>query len=379
MKLRVLFVVMCAALLVVPAAFAETTASMSIAGDVETNTTLEWQNVEIKGDDDLTSFVVNNSGRTKIKFSGMLEGDTGWFAAAKGDALISTTGTTGVDDAWVQFGSSGSWSVLVGRYEAWSTFSKGEDVYIASAPAQPARYEGNYWRGRFGGDAGNIALQFGDSLEIGFILGGAAGDSPVIVTETDPDTGNVVTRVVTLPFGLDAYAIRPVYKFSGESFAMTIGGEYGTFLPQDNKIVTDDYAGDNNYKEDRYGASIDLQGMFGASTIGLSGAYGKITGKTIDDRDAAETDQTAIFGWWKMAVGEANTVGLGFGWAGVDVENVGNDTKLEGYAVFIQQLPVEGLKIKYAASYAGATLDPEGGDSFDISGFVARIRLNYDF
>jgi hypothetical protein len=119
--------------------------------------------------------------------------------------------------------------------------------------------------------------------------------------------------------------------------------------------------------------------MFGASTIGISGAYVKITGKTIDDRDAAETDQTAIFGWWKMAVGEANTVGLGFGWAGVDVENVGNDTKLEGYVVFIQQLPVEGLKIKYAASYAGATLDPDAGDSFDNAGYGARIRLNYDF
>jgi hypothetical protein len=259
MKLRALFVVMCAVLLVVPAALAETTASMSISGDVETNTTAEGQNIEVKGGDDLTSLSWNNSGRTHIQFDGMLEGDTGWFAAAKGDAMIATTGSTGVDDAWVKFGSTGSWSVLVGRYEAWGAFSKGEDVYIASAPAQPARYQGDYWRGRFGGDAGNIALQVGDSLEIGVILGGAAGDSPVIVTETDPDTGNVVTRVVTLPFGLDAYAIRPVYKFSGESFSMAIAGEYGAFMPQDNKIITDDYAGDNNFQENRYGGAIDLK------------------------------------------------------------------------------------------------------------------------
>jgi hypothetical protein len=378
MKLRALLVVMCAALLVVPAAFAETTASMSISGDVETNTTVEGQNIEVKGGDDLTSLVWTNSGRTHIQFDGMLEGDTGWFAAAKGDAMIATTGSTGVDDAWVKFGAIDSWDVLVGRYEAWGAFSKGEDVYIASAPAQPARYQGDYWRGRFGGDAGNIALHFG-GLELGFILGGAAGDSPVIVTETDPDTGNVVTRVVVLPFGLDAYAFRPVYKFSGGSFSMAIAGEYGAFMPQDNKIVTDDYVGDNNFQENRYGGAIDLQGMFGASTIGISGAYGMITGKTIDDRDLDDTTQTSVFGWWKMAVGEANTVGLGLGWAGVDVENVGNDTKIEGYVVFIQQLPVEGLKIKYAASYAGATLDPEGGDSFDNSGFGARVRLNYDF
>jgi hypothetical protein len=377
MKLRALLVVMCAALLVVPAAFAETTATMSISGDVETNTTIELQTVEVPGGDDLNSNAWTNDGRTHIAFEGRLEGDTGWFAAALGDAMIATTGSTGVDDAWVQFGTE-AFSVKVGRYELNGLFDKGEDVYIASAPAQPARYEGNFWRGRFGGTVDNVGLYFG-GLELGFILGGASDDSPIIITETDPNTGQVTTRVVTLPFSVNAYAFRPVYTLSTDRFTFEIGGEYGMYVPQADKISTADYSGDNNYQENRFGGAFNVVGMFGSTSVGISASYGQITGSEIDDSDMNDVTEMAVFGMAKIPVGEANTLGLGVGYSGVEVDKVGDDNKIEAYVSFIQQLPVEGLKIKYAASYAGANLSPDAGSDISNSGFGARIRLNYDF
>jgi hypothetical protein len=372
MKLRVLLIVMCAVLLVVPAALAETTATMSVSGDVETNTTFQSRKVENPGSDDFTENAWTNDGRTKITFEGMLEGDTGWFASANGQALLKTNGNAEVDDAWVQMGTEG-FSVKVGRYELEGLFSKGEDVYIAEAPAQPDRYEGNYWRGRHGDALGNIALIVG-GLELGFVLG-SGSTTESVVTGVD-EAGDLVTADFT--FDVNSYAFRPVYKFSTDTLTLKIGGEYGTTMPQEDKFFIGAVVTDNKYQQNRMGGAIDLSGTFGSVEAGVASAYGQITGKTVQDVDWADLTQMAVFGWAKIAVGEANTLGLGLGYARAEVEDGPNDDKIETYVSFIQQLPVEGLKIKYAASYAGANLETGAGD-INNSGFGARVRLNYDF
>ena len=138
MKLRALFATACAGLLVAPMAFAEVSSKIGLSGDVETNTTWEYKSIDrgAGGSDDLATNSWSNDGRTHLKLTGRVDSDSGWFALAQGDAMIATSGTTGVDDAWVQFGTS-SFATKVGRYELEELMSKGEDVYIAEAPTAP--------------------------------------------------------------------------------------------------------------------------------------------------------------------------------------------------------------------------------------------------
>ena len=373
MKLRALLVVMCAALLVVPAAFAEMSANTSLSADVETNTTVSGDSTEVSGGDDVTSFVFKQTGEVGVALESKLEADTGWFAAGKGKLTLASDGGASAGDVWIQIGKVDGSDIQVGRFGLNGAFSKGQDIYIASAPGAPSRYQGDYWKGEFDGDADTIALHFG-GVELGFILG-SGDDTSVDIAATDPTTGQVTTSTET--FGTNIYAIRPQYKFGGESFTLKVAGEYGMSVPQSTTLSG--YNNDNKFQDVRYGGAVDASFVFGASTVGVSAAYGMKTGKNFDDSDMTDTTETAAFGWWKMAVGESNTLGLGAGWAKVDVDGVSADSKVEGYVSFSQQLPVEGLKIKYGASYAVATLEPEGCDSTSNSGYGARVRLNYDF
>ncbi len=363
MKLRVLVAVLCATLLVVPAAFAELSATMNIAGDVETNTDVQFK--DYGGNNDMSW---GNGGRTHIQFDGTIEGDNGWFAYGKGDAMIDVSGSVGVDDAYLEFGTE-SFSTVIGRYEAPGAFGKGQDTFIAAAPYAPSRYQGDYARGR--NPINNIALKFAGGFELGVIVGGLEAGTIYGIT-TDPDTGITTPGVITLDTAINAYGARPVYSLSSDSFGMNVAAEYLTFVPQNSD--------ESDASISRYGASGQFEGYFGGSTAGLSVAYGAETGQ--DDAGDDLLDQTTLstFLYWTMPVGEGNSFGLGGGFTAFTVEDFTDDTMFETFASFNQQLPVEGLWIKYALSYAGASFDlDEGTDPDDTSSFGGRVRFNYDF
>lgn len=360
MKLRVVLAVVCVALMAAPA-FAEIEAQVGLTGDVETNTTVQFN--DYGGNND-TSWA--NNGRTHLKISGRVEGDNGWFAYGEGDAMIAVTGTTGVDNAYLQFGTEG-FSTLVGRYEAPGAFNKGQDTYIAGAPGAPGRYQGDYARGRF--PINNIAFKFSGGWELGLIIGGLEDSVYGVFTDAD---GNLVTGVIDIPFPINAYGIRPVWNYSGDTMAAKAAVEYITYMPQN----TDG----NDYQSNRYGASGVIEGKFGGSVLGLSLAYGAGNGKDEDGDDFLDQSTLSTFLYWTMAVGEANSFGLGGGYTAFSVDKFTDDTMFETFVSFNQQLPVEGLKIKYAASYAGASFDRKNlADPDDTSAFGVRVRLNFDF
>ncbi len=361
MKLRLVALAVCATLLLVPAAFADTTASMSISGDVETNT-----NVEFKDDGANNYSVWGNDGRTHIKFEGRVEGDNGWFGYAKGDAMIATSGTTGVDDSFVEFGNE-SFSFLIGRWEATSLFGKGQDTFITSAPGAPSRYQGDYARGRL--PINNMALKIG-GLELGIIVGGL-DEGTIYGVSTDPDTGVTTPGVITLDAALNAYGARPLYKVSTDMMTVTVGGEFLAYVPQN----TDESDAELN----RFGGAATAEFNLGG-TLGVSLAYGATTGKDEAGEDLLDSNTLSSMLYYTMPVGEGHSLGFAGGYTMLDVDTYTEDSMFEGYISFKQQLPVEGLFVSYAGSYAGASFDhDEGTDPDDTSSFGVRVRMNYDF
>ena len=382
MKLRALFATACAGLLVAPMAFAEVSAKIGMVGDVETNTTWEYFTTENgAGSDDLNSNSWTNDGRTHLKLTGRVDSDSGWFGLAQGDAMIATNGTTGVDDAWVQFGTS-SFATKIGRFELEELLTKGQDTYIAEAPLRGAgRYEGNYFRGRFGDKIGNIGFDFTFSdtskMQIGVIVGGK--DLSTSASYVDPTTG-VSTEVATASFGANVYGIRPVFILTSGAFTAKVGGEYGMTSAKAEKILVNDTAWiDNDYEKVQMGGAIDLSMTAGTMTFGLNGAYGQITSQWATGEDFADVTQMAVFGWFKMPVGEADTLGLGAGFFSNETEDIVTNDSVESYVSYAHMLPVEGLKMTFAGSFATATADLEGGSSQDSSVYGVRMRMNYDF
>ncbi|MCP4398943.1 MAG: hypothetical protein GY801_16795 [bacterium] len=356
MKLRVLVAVLCAALLVVPAAFAEVSATMNIAGDVETNT-----NFTIEDDGSDNSMSWGNNGRTHIKFDGTIEGDNGWFAYGKGDAMIDVSSSVGVDDAYLELGTE-SFSILIGRYEAPGAFGKGQDTFIVEAPGAPGRYQADYLRGR--NDFNNIALKFG-SFELGVIVASDSVDYDADSYSITDTAGTSHDLVVTSSFGTNVYGVRPAFTMSSDAFTLNVAAEFATYMPQN----TDN----NDYAVSKMGGGANVEFAAGAGTVGASVAYGMITGDDMDGNEMDDDSTLSTFGYFTMPVGD-NSFGLGGGYTMNSVDD-NDDTMFETFASFNQQLPVEGLWLKYAASFASASFD--AGD--DTTGFGARVRFNYDF
>jgi hypothetical protein len=347
MKLRVL-AVLCAALLVAPAAFAEVSATMDLVGDVETNTTL---NAKDDGSDSVMSW--GNDGRTKLKFGGTIEGDNGWYAKGEGDGEFKTSGDVEAADYYIELGTE-SFAFKIGRYELAGQFGKGQDIFIAEAPGTPGRYEGKFFRGRHS-DYNNMALIFGD-FQLGLVVGSASADGTIAY---DDGTTEDVS------FGTNVYAIRPAFTMSTDAFKLKANVEFGTYMPQNSD--------NNDYTMSKMGGATNIEFAAGESTVGASFAYGMVTGDNMDGSDMGDDSTMSAFGYYTMPVGD-NSFGLGGGFTMESVDDA-DDTMFETFASFNQQLPVEGLWVKYGASFAGASFD--AGD--DTTAFGARVRFNYAF
>jgi hypothetical protein len=349
MKLRVL-AVLCVALLVAPAAFAQVSATMGIKGDVETNT-----DFTIADDGSDNSLSWSNNGRTHIAFTGRVEGDGGWFGAAKGDAMIDVGGSTNVDDAYLEFGTE-SYSIQIGRYEAKSAFGKGQDTFIVEAPGAPGRYEGKTFRGRL--DGTNLISLNAGNFQLTAVIGSDTASGTMVAD--DGTTADV-------DFGTNVYAVRPGFTMSSDAFTLNVTAEFGTYMPQNSD--------NNDYTMNKMGGAANAEFGVGGSTLGASVAYAMVTGTEMDNTDMADDSTLSTFLYYTMPVGD-NSLGLAGGYTmeSVDVDD-GDSTMFETFISYNQQLPVEGLWIKYAASFASASFDV--GD--DTSAFGGRVRFNYDF
>ena len=375
MKIRMLLATVCASLLVVPAAFAELSPTMSLVGDVETNTTVESFSNESPDSDSLK---LTNDGRTHIKFEGRTEAESGYYGYAKGDAMISTSGTTGVDDAFVEFGTP-SWAFKVGRYEAEDLFSKGEDVYIAEPSGFGGRYEGNYARGR-SDKAGNMGMRFNAGETMTIYIDSLIGNSSSTLGDG---------------FNTNLIGVRPMIKFASGNLTVKAGFDYLHEMPQDTE--------DNDYSYDKMGGAIDLAVKAGSIDLGTAFAYGTQEIESVSSTLLAGGDRDVMssFVYAKIPVGESNLVGLGFGYSAEEVDVVVSNSAasvietnenglVETYLCYIMQMPVDKLKMKLAASYAIATTesaafaaDTTGAalvvTDADNTAFGVRVRFNYDF
>ncbi len=359
--LKLVVIAMFAMLLLAQGVWAEMTTTMSIAGDVETNTTAEFLKEE-GDDDDKDSSNMTNDGRVKVTVTGRTEGENGWYGAAVAQPLVSTDGATNVDDAYVEFGTS-SFAIRIGRYEGEGGFSKGEDVYIAAAPGAPGRYEANYARGRFDKGLGHVGFHFSPSdnlkIYVDTTIGHRTETDYNILTEADEDVN------------VNVFGVRPVVKFSNDAFTVKVTGDMLKSIGQDD---------DSDYDLTRWGFGVDASTTFGGATIGAAVARGTRGGTGVDNIDFDDEYTLSTFGYVTIPVMEDDAIGAAVGYTMLSFDKSDDEAKnLEGYLVYIHQLPVEGLKIKFAGSFSTAALEPEYGSDADNTAFGFRVRMNYDF
>jgi hypothetical protein len=396
MKLRVLVVAMCVALLVVPAAFAELSPTLSLSGDVETNTTIFFDNTEARNDvgsEEQNANLAEQSGRVRFTIDGRLESDTGLYAAAKAQSILGMNGISTVDDACIEIGK-GTFGYKLGRYEFEALYSKGNDILLATPPNVPGvfyqgRYEGNYARGRFSTDIDNHGLTWDGErnfFQIGIVYGGVSSAGPTLITTTDPITGAPIQQIVEVDIPFNAIGFRPVYKYKGDVIEFRIGFDSLFYRPQNDKIIVEGESISNDAEENLYGTAGDIQWAFGAGKLGLSLAYGIRAPKVVTGDDGNEVTQFSGFLWMTFPVREADEFGFGIEYENQETDEkftrpgvVDKGTNFGGYLAYIQQLSVESLKIKYAAAFAQTQASSDAFEDFTSSRWGLRVRLNYDF
>lgn len=388
---------LCMVALWVSAAFAELSPSLSLYGDVEIDTTIEAEDYKQENDENFHGTGGYLSGRTHLAVEGLVVGDGEWYAKALGDVMIGTTGAVGVDDAYAEFGKS-AFALRLGRYEAESVFSKGEDVYIAEPSEIPVlywrgRYEGDYARGRFSGRTGQVGLHlpFGErtKLFLDGVIGTEDRTGDFVATVTDPETGTPIQIVKSLPFPVSTYGFRPLLKYRTDVFEINAAFDYLVKVPKYDKVEIDVAEGegeedtivtDNKSRIDLMGGALNLIARFGELIFGLSGAYGTDSEKDVNGVTLNERDILSTFGHLSIAIREADTIGLGLGYSTVSYQNSDEGgSNIESYLSYIYQTPVEGLRLKFAGSYASATGENSDGGEFDDTIYGARVRLNFDF
>jgi len=123
--------------LIAGACLVATAASAQVAFDAnyENNTTYV----------DKKPATTNNDGRVELNASATAKNGSN-FVSAKGTVLLKQDGTTGVDDAWIQAGTSAV-DVKLGRFEAADLFPLGQDTLVEKV-AGVNGYTANALRGR---------------------------------------------------------------------------------------------------------------------------------------------------------------------------------------------------------------------------------------
>jgi Porin-like glycoporin RafY len=210
-------------------------AGVAFDANLETNTDFRKETA--------TQDSITNGGRVEINAAAEAKnGD--YFVKARGTMLVGLTGGgVGIDDAWVQVGSS-SVDLKVGRFEAMDLFPLGKDV---AANIGNVGYNANTLRGRKTDGRLHAALGMNASSAVRFELG--------LVTEKQA--------------GGATYGLRPVVQFNTGALTVRAGVE--------------------SIKADGGGAS--------STGLGLTAGYAMDSSTTINANFASNSKQdTSAFG-----------------------------------------------------------------------------------
>lgn len=300
--------------LIAGACLVATAASAQVAFDAnyENNTTYT----------DSKPATTTNDGRVELNASATAKNGSN-FVSAKGTVLLKQDGTTGVDDAWIQAGTSAV-DVKLGRFEAADLFPLGQDTLVSKAQNggvdAVAGYTANALRGRTTANNGTNPLHAvvgvnagGLRAELGlFAATGAAG-----ATQT--------------------YGLRPTLVYTAG--ALTLRGGF-------ENIKATNAADQNGY--------------------GLSLGYALSSTSSVNVNYASNSDSK------NSSVGANGTFG-GLGLGVIQDKNNTNSTTTF-YASYA--MPLLGVK--------GATLTPAISNSTtDVAGVASvtavRARINYAF
>ncbi len=122
-------------------------ADVSFNANIENDTTY----TAAKG---ATASDTSNGGRVELNVLAALAKSGDNFVNAKGTLLVKHDGTTGVDDAWIQFGNAKA-DLKIGRHEGADLFPLGKDtVFEGTNNTNASGYRANKLRGRI--DAGRF-------------------------------------------------------------------------------------------------------------------------------------------------------------------------------------------------------------------------------
>lgn len=298
-------------------------AAPSFNADFELNTDMVSKAI---GDSTYTQ-----SGRVALNVTGKhTSGDN--FVAGKGTAILKTDGTTGVDDAFIQFGNS-AWDLQAGRFEGANLFPLGKDVVAEHAGGVDV-YNAGKARGRAGADnSGQIAFHFNASEAVKFELGTIYGD-------TDGDETTAISGV------------RPVVTIMTDGVTYTAGFESISY----DKTATE--------KVDMSGYGLAANFNVGAANVNIAAASSK---DDVTDKKVSSLTANMTYG----------NFGLGLISSTVDNKTGDDPSLLTTYVAYsMPLLDIENATVTFAASHS--TADKVAATTNDKT-TAARVRFNYNF
>lgn len=339
--MKILACVLAITLFVAQGAFAE----LKLSADAEFDTDFSSTSAEKATADskDVDKTIFSQGGRVKLTFESKTAAESGFYWAAKGNALVKDDASVGVDDSWIEIGAA-KWFMRIGRPEAESLFAKGQDTYVVGAPELPGTYNANWSRGRTNIGA-QLNMKATDQLMVeSAVMYGANG------------TNNVM-------------GARPLVKFTAGGLMAKAGLDYYMESPQN---------GDEKVEVNKMGFGGVVEYKLSSVTVGASAAMGTAGGKDSAGKDLDEETTTSFWGYATASLA-GGSLGAGAGMTMVEYDKATTEkSHMQGFIGFNKPLSVKGATFKICGSYATGSIEKEAGKlDRDNSAFGVRIRLNY--
>lgn len=305
--------------------FGYASAAPTFDADIEMNTD------QVNEDTGGTTF--DQNGRVALYVSDTkTSGDN--FITAKGAVLISTDGTTSVDDSFIQIGNSG-FDVQLGSFEAINLFPLGKDTMVEHA-GDVSVYQGSLARGRAGDDGGQIAINVTSSDSLSFQVNTIYGD--------DDSDGDDKTAFA---------GIRPTLTYTGDSVTLSAGFEQV------------------KYNGDTSSSDVNKSGIALTANFDLGDANLNVSYASMDDDEA---DQTVTSYSANMTQGD---FGAGIIASSEDNASGVDPSVLTTYVAYtLPVFDIDDATVTLAGSYSSA--DDVDTDTNDQT-LATRVRFNYTF
>ena len=305
--------------------FGYASAAPTFDADIEMNTD------QVNEDTGGTTF--DQNGRVALYVSDTkTSGDN--FITAKGAVLISTDGTTSVDDSFIQIGNSG-FDVQLGSFEAINLFPLGKDTMVEHA-GDVSVYQGSLARGRAGDDGGQIAINVTSSDSLSFQVNTIYGD--------DDSDGDDKTAFA---------GIRPTLTYTGDSVTLSAGFEQV------------------KYNGDTSSSDVNKSGIALTANFDLGDANLNVSYASMDDDEA---DQTVTSYSANMTQGD---FGAGIIASSEDNASGVDPSVLTTYVAYtLPVFDINDATVTLAGSYSSA--DDVDTDTNDQT-LATRVRFNYTF